>query len=147
MLEYAPRQGFVWKKGGTVPIFIARLMRALPLVVALAVIAVVVYAVVAWRTSPNRAKIVLMRLFLVLTGALCAFFALAALYAAIDANPVAVELALTFLLPCAIGLGITLLCRARFYRNHPSYRVSPSKTTYVNDPLWQRVVSWILGRV
>ena len=130
-----------------VPIIVARLMRALPLVVALAVLAVIVYAYVAWRTSPNRAKVVLIRLFLVLSGALCAFFALAGLYAAIDNNPVAVELALTFLAPCAIGLGITLVCRAVFYRNHPSYKMAPAKTTYVNDPLWQRVISWLLGRV
>ena len=128
------------------PVIVARLMRALPLVVALAVLAVIVYAYVAWRTSPNRAKIVLMRFFLVLTGALCIFFVLAALYAAIDSNPVAVELAATFLAPCAVGLGITLVCRAVFYRNHPSYKAAPAKTTYVNDPLWQRILSWMLGR-
>ena len=129
------------------PVFIARLMRALPLVVALAVLAVVIYAVVAWRTSPNRAKIVLMRMFLVLTGAICIFFILAAIYAAIDSNPVAVELALTFLVPGLVGLIITLICRAVFYRNHPSYRAKPMKTEYINDPLWKRILSWVLGRL
>ena len=128
------------------PLVLGRLARALPLVVALVVLAVLVYALVSWRTSPNRAKIVLIRLFLVLSGALCIFFLGAAGYAAIDSNPIAVELAFTFLVPPAIALVIVLVCRAVFYHNHPSYKVSPVKAEYIDQPRWQRILAWILGR-
>ena len=129
------------------PVLLGRLARSLPLVVALLVLALVIYVVASWRTSPNRAKVILFRSFLVVCGAVVAFFVLAALYALIDGNIVAVELALTFMLPGLVGLVITLICRAVFYRNHPSYRIKPVRATYVNQPpAWMRFLSWLLAR-
>ena len=53
---------------------IARLSRIVPLLILLAVVAGVVYLVVAYRHSPNRAKEILIKLFTALTGALSVFF-------------------------------------------------------------------------
>ena len=125
---------------------LARLARSLPLVVALLVAALVIYAIAAWRTSPSRAKAILIRLFTVLTAGVCIFFLMAALYAALDSNPVAVELALTFMLPGVIGLVITLIARSVFLRHHPAYRKAPMRTTYVQDRPWARILQWMVGR-
>lgn len=107
---------------------LVRLFRSLPLVVALAVLAVVVYFVVSWRRSPNRAKEVLIKLFTVLTCALTAFFALGTLYAWADGNMAVLELAAAFAVTSAIALVITRICRWRFVKNHPNYRWKPTRT-------------------
>ena len=56
---------------------VARLSRVIPLVIALAAIAAVIYLVVTYRHSPARAKEVLIRVFTWLTGIISGFFALA----------------------------------------------------------------------
>lgn len=107
-----------------------RLFRSLPLVVFLAVLAVVVYFAVSWRRSPNRAKEVLIKLFLALTGALTAFFGLASLYALLDGNASVLELTGAFAAVSVVALGITLVCRWRFLKNHPNYRYKATRTRY-----------------
>lgn len=107
---------------------IVRLARSLPLVAALALLAAVVYFAVSWRRSPNEAKDLLTRVFRILTGALTAFFGLAALYALLDGNPAVLDLAAAFAAVSALALGITLLCRRRFLKNHPNYRSKKTRT-------------------
>lgn len=101
---------------------VARLSRSIPLLVALVLLAVVVYFVVSWRSSPTRAKEVLIKLFTVLCSALAIFFLLASIYAAVDGNQPVLELAASFAAVGVLGLGITLICKWRFKKNHPHYR-------------------------
>lgn len=105
--------------------------RSLPLVVALALLAAAVYVVVSWRRSPNRAKEVLIRLFTVLTGGLTALFSLAGLYALLDGNANVFELAAGFAVASALALAVTRLCRWRFVKNHPNYRIKPTRTWHL----------------
>lgn len=100
----------------------ARLYRIVPLLVVLAVIAVAVYLVVSWRYTPNKAKEVLIRVFIVLNGALSVLFLLATLYALLEGNMFVVDFFLTCMATTLILLGITFVCRWRFRKNHPNYR-------------------------
>lgn len=102
-----------------------RILQSLPLVIALGVIAVVVYLVVSWRKSPTRAKEILIKVFLVLTSVLSIFFLLATLYAVIESNMSVMELFGAFLGVSVIALVITLICRWRFRKNHPNYQYTP----------------------
>ena len=99
-----------------------RIIQSLPLVIGLGVLAVIVYVVVAYTQSPLRAKEVLIRVFLVLTSVLSAFFLLATAYAALEGHVTAAEMFGVFLAVAAIALCITLVCRAKFRKNHPSYQ-------------------------
>lgn len=104
-----------------------RILQSLPLVIALGVLAIVVYLVVSWRKSPTRAKEVLIKVFLVLTTVLSLLFFLATIYAVIEANVAVAELFGAFLAVSAISLAITLICRARFHKNHPNYQYTPQR--------------------
>ena len=106
---------------------IARLYRIIPLIIVLALIALVVYFVVSYRSSPNRAKEVLIKSFLWLTGGLSALFALASLYALLERNYFALDIAASFLAVTLVALGIVVVCRAIFLKNHPHYRKKPMK--------------------
>lgn len=101
---------------------LVRLIRALPLVIALAVLAVVVYAAVASMRSPNRAKEILIKLFTVITTALSVVFLLGAGYALLDGNEAVFDLAWAFAVVSIVAFAIVRLCRRRFVRNHPDYR-------------------------
>lgn len=105
---------------------VARLSRSVPLLIALVALAIIVYFVVSWRSSPTRAKEVLIKLFTILCSALSVFFILASLYALADGNQAVLELAVSFAAVGVIGLAITLICRWRFKENHPHYRTSPN---------------------
>ncbi len=110
---------------------IARLSRIVPLLILLAVVAGVVYLVVAYRHSPNRAKEILIKLFTALTGALSVFFLLVSAYAWFEHNDAVFDLAFSFLITVLVGLVVTRICRAVFLRHHPSYRKKPMKTERV----------------
>ena len=97
---------------------IARLSRVVPLLLVLAVVALVVYLVVAWRYSPNRGKEVLIRLFTIVTGALSAFFLIVCLYAWFDGNEAVLDLGASFLVAALVGLAVNRICRAVFLRHH-----------------------------
>ncbi len=112
-------------QGGAV---IARLYRIIPLVIVLAIIALAVYFVVSYRSSPNRAKEVLIKSFTWLTGILSGFFALASLYALLERNYFALDIMASFLAVTLIALGIVLVCKAVFLKHHPQYRKKPMKT-------------------
>lgn len=105
------------------PAFIvARLYRILPLLIVLAIIAIIIYLVISWRYTPNKAKEVLIKCFIVLNGGLSAFFVLATGYALLEGNPFVADMFVTCLVATLIILGITYLCRWRFLKNHPHYR-------------------------
>lgn len=101
---------------------LARLSRSIPLVIALIVLALVIYYVVSYRRSPTRAKEVLIQVFTVVCSAIAAFFALVSLYAIADGNVPVLELAASFAIVGAVGLLVTLVCRQVFKRHHPHYR-------------------------
>lgn len=101
---------------------IARLYRIVPLLVVLAVIAAVVYLVVTFRFSSNRAKEVLIKVFTWLNIVLSALFLLATLYALVEANQAVAELTGSFLAVSLIALGVTRICNRVFIKNHPGYR-------------------------
>lgn len=104
------------------PAFIAaRLYRIVPLLVILAIIALAIYLVVSWRSTPARAKEVLIKIFIVLNGGLSALFLLATLYALLEGNLFVAEFFVTCMATTLIVLGITFVCRSRFLKNNPNY--------------------------
>ena len=119
---------------------IARLSRIVPMLIVLAVLAVIVYIVVAWRYSPNRAKELLLKLFTAITGGVSAFFLLVCAYAWLERNEAVFDLAFSFLLTALIGLAVTRICRAVFLRHNPAYRIKPAKTTIPGSRVkrWRR---------
>ena len=106
---------------------VARLSRVIPMLLVLALVAAVVYVFVAYTKSPLRAKEVVIKMFLAITGVLSAFFGLLTLYSLFESNEGVFDLAVSFLLTALVGLGITLLCRWRFLKNHPNYRLKPER--------------------
>ena len=110
---------------------LARLSRTIPLLIVLALLAGIVYGVVLYRSSPNRAKEVLIKLFTWVFGVLTVAFALLALYAVGEGNVAVAELWGTFGATTLVGLGITFLCRWRFVKNHPHYKEETSAKAQV----------------
>lgn len=99
---------------------VARLLQSVPLVIALVVLAIVVYVFVAWVKSPLRAKEILIKLFTVITIVLSVAFGLASLYAFFEHNVKVLEITGTFLVVSLVALGITRICRWRFVKRHPA---------------------------
>ena len=110
---------------------LVRLARALPLVLALAVLAAVLYVAISWTRSPNRAKEILIKLFTVLSAVLSVIFGLACAYALFEDNVAVLELAAAFLGVSMLTLLITRLCRQRFIRNHPNYAIPAHRTWFI----------------
>lgn len=110
---------------------IARLLQSVPLIIALVVLAIVVYLFVAWLRSPLRAKEILIKMFTVLTSVLSVAFGLASLYALAEHNMVVLEVTATFFVVALLALGITRLCRWRFVRHHPQYKNKAMPTKYL----------------
>lgn len=131
---------------------IARLSRSIPLVIALILLAVIVYFIVKWRRSPTAAKEVLIKMFLVICGIIAVFFGLVSAYAAIEGNTAVLELALSFAGVGVIGLIIVLICRRNFLKHHPHYRFKvtsnakpPEGTQTVEDaPITRGGMFWKL---
>ena len=101
---------------------VARLSRSLPLVIALVVLAFVIYFVVSYRRTPTRAKEVLIQVFTVICSIISIFFILASLYALLDGNQAVFELAASFAGVGVVGLIITLICKYFFKKHHPHYK-------------------------
>lgn len=112
-------------------LFVVRLLQCWPLIVALIVLALVVYFVVAWAYSPTKAKEVLIKLFTVLTSVLSGFFIIASLYALLENNTTVLELTASFAVITLVALAITRVCRWRFVKNHPNYKDKPVHTDWV----------------
>ena len=115
-----------------------RLYRILPLLVLLAVIAAVVYVIMSFRYSSDRAKATLIAVFTWLTAALSAIFALGTIYALFEQNQTVIELAGSLLATTLIGLGITRLCNHIFKKNHPHYGEEVAQATILNESLSSR---------
>lgn len=122
-----------------------RLVRMVPMLVVLALLAGVVYLVVAARQSPNRAKEVLIKVFLVVTVAISAFFLLVSLYALAEQNTAVFDLALAFCMAGLVGLAVTLLCRWNFLRHHPKYRIKAQPSKRLSG--WQEAVKRLVDVV
>ena len=101
-----------------------RLIRSVPLLIALAVLAVVIYFVVSYKRSPTHAKELLIRVFTVITLVISGFFLLVSLYALFEGNEGVLDLGVVFLITGLIGLGVVQVCRWRFKKNHPHFRWS-----------------------
>ena len=100
---------------------IIRIAQMFPLLIVLGAIAGVAYVIISGVKSPTRAKEILIRVFMVLSVALCVFFALATLYAILENNTNVLEFFASLLAIALIMLLITLVCRWRFKKNHPHY--------------------------
>lgn len=130
---------------------IAGLTRSLPLMIALIVIAVIVYAVISWLKSPMKAKEITIKVFLILCSAISIFFVLAGIYALIDDNMPVFELALSCAVVGVIGLIVTLICRYFFRKHHPHYRLKRTagkdqtgEQTIEDAPVRKGGAFWIL---
>ena len=115
-----------------------RLYRILPLVVLLAVVAVVVYLIMSFRYSSERAKATLITVFTWLCGILSVFLAIVTLYALLEQNQPVIELAGSCLAVTVIGLIVTRICNHIFRKNHPRYGEDVAKATIVNESISTR---------
>ena len=122
-----------------------RLFRMLPVYIFLGVLAVVIYFVVAARQSPVRAKEVLIKVFLVITGVLSALCLLGSLYALADGHSAAFELIFAFFIASLVCLGITLVCRYVFLKHHPSYRTKPMRSRKIHP--WEKTLRLWIDRI
>ncbi|MGI6106117.1 MAG: guanylate cyclase [Raoultibacter sp.] len=107
----------------------ARMLRSLPLVIFLVILAVIVYFVVMYRSSPNHAKEVLIRMFTVIGSVLSGFFALICVYAFAEHNDTAFDFSAGFLVVSLLTLIIARICRAVFLKHNPKYKQKPTKTS------------------
>jgi len=115
-----------------------RLYRILPLLVLLAVVAVVVYLIMSFRYSSERAKATLIKVFTWLCGILSVFLAIVTLYALLEQNQPVIELAGSCLAVTVIGLFVTRICNHIFRKNHPRYGEDVAKATIVNESISTR---------
>ena len=115
-----------------------RLYRIIPLLILMAVVAAVVYVIMSFRYSSDRAKDTLIRVFTWMTIALSIVFALATLYAIFEDNTTVIELAGSCLATTLVGLGITRICNHVFRKNHPHYGEEVAQATIVNETITSR---------
>lgn len=108
---------------------VVRLVRSIPLLIFLAVLAVVIYFVVSYKRSPAHAKELLIRVFTWITGILSAFFLLVTIYALFEGNDGVLDLAVVFLITGLVGLGVVQICRWRFKKNNPHFEKAPNTTS------------------
>lgn len=126
---------------------IAALGRSLPLVIALVVLAVIIYFIVAWRRSPARAKEVLISSFTIICSVIAIASILITLYALVDNNTAVAELAGSCAIIGVVGLAITLICRHVFRKHNPHYQWEPTAKaqTIENKPDLLNVITKILN--
>lgn len=106
---------------------IARLSRIIPLIIVLAVVALVIYVAVSYMRSPERAKELLVRIFTVLSAIIIVFFGVVSLYALAESNSAVLDLALSFAAVGVVCLAITRWCNHLFLKHHPQYRPKATK--------------------
>ena len=118
---------------------IARLYRMVPLIIILAVLALIIYGVVSFRRTPARAKEVLIKAFTVITIAISAFFALVTLYGLFEGHDGVIDLAGSCLVVGLVALGITRWCNHVFLKHNPHYRYKrTNKARVVKRWPWSR---------
>lgn len=117
---------------------LARATRIVPLLLILAVAAAIIYLVVTYRSSPARAKEVLVKVFTWLCGIIAAFFGIVSLYALFESNEAVLDLAASFMVVGLIGLGVTRWCNYLFLKHNPHYRKKPQKATTKRRWPWEK---------
>ena len=115
-----------------------RLYRILPLLVLMAVVAVVVYLIMSFRYSSDKAKAVLIKVFTWLCIVLSVAFGIVTIYALFEQNQPVIELAGSCLLVSVIGLVITRICNRVFRKNHPHYGEEVAQATIINESITSR---------
>ena len=115
-----------------------RLYRILPLLVLLAVVAVVVYLIMSFRYSSDKAKAVLIKVFTWLCAVLSVAFGIITLYALFEQNQPVIELSGSCLAVTLIGLAITRVCNHVFHKNHPHYGEQVTQATIINESITSR---------
>ena len=115
-----------------------RLYRIIPLLILLAVVAAVVYVIMSFRYSSDRAKAALITVFTWLCSILSVFFALVTVYALFEHNTTVIELAGSCLATTLVGLVITRICNHVFKKNHPHYGEEVAQATIINESLSSR---------
>lgn len=115
-----------------------RLYRIIPLLILLAVVAAVVYLIMSFRYSSERAKAALIKVFTWLCAILSVFFLIATLYAVFEHNDTVIELAGSCLITTLVGLGITRICNHVFRKNHPRYGEQVAQATIINESIANR---------
>lgn len=118
--------------------FFIRLSRIAPLLIALAILAAIVYFVARAVTSPPRAKEILIRVFTWITVALSAIFGLFSLYALFEGNAPVLDLAASFLATALIGLAGIRIANHVFLKNNPGYRSKPMRANTKRRWPWDR---------
>lgn len=112
-----------------------RLYRILPLIIILAVLAVVIYLIMSFRYSSSKAKFLMIKVFFWIFTILSAAFLIVTAYALLEQNAAVSELFGSCLAITLIGLVITLICRAIFKKNHPLYGEKVIEATFVNESI------------
>ena len=115
-----------------------RLYRIIPLLILLAVVAVLVYLIMSFRYSSDRAKAALIKVFTWLCGILSIFFTLVTVYALFEHNEPVIELAGSCLATTLVGLIITRICNHVFRKNHPHYGEQVAQATIINESISSR---------
>ena len=115
-----------------------RLYRILPLLVLMAVVAVVVYLIMSFRYSSDKAKAVLIKVFTWMCIVLSIGFGIFTVYALFEQNQPVIELAGSCLLVALIGLAVTRICNYVFRKNHPHYGEEVAQATIINESITSR---------
>lgn len=115
-----------------------RLYRILPLLAVMALVAVVVYLIMSFRYSSEKAKAVLIKVFTWMCAVLSVAFGIITLYAVFEQNQPVIELAGSCLAVTLIGLVVTRLCDYIFKKNHPRYGEEVAQATIVNESIASR---------
>ncbi|MDO5329177.1 MAG: guanylate cyclase [Coriobacteriia bacterium] len=110
--------------------FFVRMIRLIPLVAIILFIGLIIYLVAQAKYSPNRAKQIVIKVFFWINIVLLAFFCLSCIYAILDKNEAVLDLFASFAAVPALGLIITLICRAVFLKHHPEYKNGAVKTSH-----------------
>ena len=115
-----------------------RLYRILPLLAVMALVAVVVYLIMSFRYSSEKAKAVLIKVFTWMCAILSVAFGIITLYAAFEQNQPVIELAGSCLAVTLIGLVVTRICNYIFKKNHPRYGEEVAQATIINESIASR---------
>ncbi len=115
-----------------------RLYRILPLLVLMAFIAVVVYLIMSFRYSSDRAKATLIKVFTWFCAVLSVVFGVITLYALFEQNQPVIELTGSCLAVTLIGLVVTRICNRVFRKDHPHYGEEVAQATIINDSISSR---------
>ena len=108
---------------------VARLIILVPMILILLIVGLVIYLIAQAKYSPNRAKVIVIKVSLVVNLIIMGFFLFWALYSLIDKNMLTLEFALSLAAIPAIALVITLICRTVFYKHHPKFKHEAKKTS------------------